>query len=328
MADVLRVPEMLEAMPASCAPPEVEAVLMSMGFPPIQRCTRHKVSFHATYFLEFAGPLPSAAEGRAVLQLIGSELGDKPLFHLDRPISAGSIARASELAQEAGIRVPQVLAHGEVEQWGPLCNVPFVVYEFVSTATVEDEVIAPEKDFLAVRADVQLKLTSRSLATVDTEPLPRFEDCFAFTSYLRGLAEQIKAIELVDALVKMDDCLRAAGLEPQPPTLIHQDLNDGNVLCSPDASGEWKLDALIDWEGAVVGDPRLCYERAEPWLSLRRIALIVKIRWLMASFAGGLSSTRLPRCCAEELVEKYEELGRKLQSGGWLVSVQPLPPWR
>jgi hypothetical protein len=30
-------------------------------------------------------------------------------------------------------------------------------------------------------------------------------------------------------------------------------LNDGNVLCSPDCNGTWQLDALIDWEGAVVG---------------------------------------------------------------------------
>lgn len=32
-----------------------------------------------------------------------------------------------------------------------------------------------------------------------------------------------------------------------------EDLNDGNVLCSPDSSKTWQLDALIDWEGAAVG---------------------------------------------------------------------------
>ena len=34
---------------------------------------------------------------------------------------------------------------------------------------------------------------------------------------------------------------------------LSQDLNDGNVLCSPGGNGRWMFDALIDWEGAVVG---------------------------------------------------------------------------
>ena len=54
--------------------------------------------------------------------------------------------------------------------------------------------------------------------------------------------------------------------------LVHQDLNDGNVLCSPDASGAWQLDALIDWEGACVVDARVAYEPSEPWASLRALA--------------------------------------------------------
>mmetsp|Transcript_59231 Transcript_59231/g.122505 ORF Transcript_59231/g.122505 Transcript_59231/m.122505 type:complete len:332 (+) Transcript_59231:22-1017(+) len=323
--DVLNVPELLEAMPACAVPPEVEAILLSMGYPEIRRCTKHKVSFHATYFLDFAGPLPSGAEGRAVLQMIGSELGDKELFHLQRPISAESIVRATALAKDAGIRVPQILASGKVESWGPLSDVPFLVYEFVNTATVEDERVAPGKDLRLAISDVQEKLKCSSLAGIDTEPLPRFEDCFEFTAYLRQLAEQIQAQDLVEALLNMDRSLHAAGIVPIPPTLIHQDLNDGNVLCSPDSSGQWKFDALIDWEGAVVGDSRLAYEHGEPWNALGKLARVVKIRWLMAVASGTLQDAALPRCCAEELVEDYEELSDFLVRSGWLKFVQPLP---
>ncbi|CAE7263414.1 set8 [Symbiodinium sp. KB8] len=325
--DVLNVPELLEAMPACAVPPEVEAILLSMGYPEIRRCTKHKVSFHATYFLDFAGPLPSGAEGRAVLQMIGSELGDKELFHLQKPISAESIVRATALAQDAGIRVPQILASGKVESWGPLSDVPFLVYEFVNTATVEDERVAPDKDLRLAISDVQEKLKCLSLTGVNTEPLPRFEDCFEFTAYLRQLAEQIQAPDLAEALLNMDRSLRAAGITPIPPTLIHQDLNDGNVLCSPDSSGQWKFDALIDWEGAVVGDSRLAYERGEPWNALRKLARVVKIRWLMAVASGSLQDAALPRCCAEELVEDYEELSDFLVRSGWLkFSLLPFKP--
>ena len=31
----------------------------------------------------------------------------------------------------------------QVESWGPLCDVPFLVYEFVNTATVEARVLGP-----------------------------------------------------------------------------------------------------------------------------------------------------------------------------------------
>ena len=58
-----------------------------------------------------------------------------------------------------------------------------------------------------------------------------------------------------------------------PPTLIHQDLNRGNVLCSQRATqGVWFLDGLIDWESAAAGDARLAYASGSPWeLSLIHI---------------------------------------------------------
>ena len=97
------------------------------------------------------------------------------LFHLDRPISAFSIQKASVLAAAAGLRVPQVLAVGEVASWGAMSRIPFVVYELIVTRTVEDEVLAPRQQLLRVIEDIKAKLCTHSLLEVDTEPLPRFE---------------------------------------------------------------------------------------------------------------------------------------------------------
>mmetsp|Transcript_110524 Transcript_110524/g.345559 ORF Transcript_110524/g.345559 Transcript_110524/m.345559 type:complete len:343 (-) Transcript_110524:58-1086(-) len=332
--EALRIAEALEEMPSAAAPPEVEAALLSLGLPPLTRCERLKVSFHATFFLDFAGPLPGqtgGAAGRAVLQLIGSELGDKPFFHLGRPISAASIEKALSLAQELGIRVPHVLASGQVEEWGPLRAVPFIVYEFIDTRTVEDEVIAPEKEWRRIFGELRGQLEARSMAGVDTEPLPRFEDCFAYVAYLSQLAAEAGADDLVQALARAESQLRERGVEAAPPKLIHQDLNGGNILCSPDPggpSGRWRLDALVDWEGAVVGDPRVLFEQGEPWSALRRLAVVTKVRWLAARAAGltvAGAGSPLPRCNAEELTEDYEEIASKLVRAGWLPRVVRLP---
>lgn len=304
LPEAFRVADLLEALPACAVPPEVEATLLSLGFPALKRIRKHK---------------------ELVLQLLGAELGDKALFDLERPISASSIERASILAQEAGLRVPNVVATGEAEEWGSFQKVPFVLYELIKTATVEDKVVAPQEELCQIIADLKHTLTSRSLAEVETEPLPRFEDCFKFLYYLHGLAKQMQACELVDSCKKMEENLKTLGLTSAEPVLVHQDLNDGNVLCSPDASGRWKFDALIDWEGAVVVDPRIAYDRSEPWLSLRTLAKVTKIRWVAAASSGAVQITTLPRCCAEELIEDYDELAALLVEKGWLSHVEPLP---
>eukprot|EP00931_Biecheleriopsis_adriatica_P077964 TRINITY_DN51439_c0_g1_i1.p1 TRINITY_DN51439_c0_g1~~TRINITY_DN51439_c0_g1_i1.p1 ORF type:complete len:355 (+),score=60.23 TRINITY_DN51439_c0_g1_i1:68-1066(+) len=325
--EALHVSELLESLPQAQAPQEVQAALLSLGYPHVKRCELHKLSFHATYFLEFDAALPSGGGDRAVLQLIGSELGDKALFHTQRFICADSISRATSLAQDVGIRVPKVLVTGTVEEWGRMMNVPFVVYEFITTKTVEDKVLAPGAQLQREIQAIKEKLGSRSLAGVDTEPLPRFEDFYAFIKYLSQLAEQIHDSELQEALQKVEQAFQDAGIQPVPPTLVHQDLNDGNTLLSPDSSGLWKLDALIDWEGAVVTDARICYERGEPWNTLRDLALLTKLRWLAVAASGAMTTVQLPRCCAEELVEDYDEISTRLVSGGWLPSARTLHPF-
>jgi len=313
----LRIAESLDELPHDAAPPEVEPTLLSLGFPPLREVRRIKVSFHATYILVFDGPVPltGGKQGcsKAILQLIGSELGDKPLFRVTQPISAELIERATALAREAGVRVPEVLAIGEAEEFGPFQRLPFVVYEFIETATVEDEVRAPEAQWRAIVQDIQRRLAARSLQGVDTGPLPRFDDFGAYVAYLADLARASGpgGDALAQAAERIGDSMRQQGIQPVPPTLIHQDLNGGNVLCSPDPiSGAWGLDALIDWEGVAVADARLAYDRGEPWSSLRKLANLIKVRWLATTAATG--DREVPRCQAEELIEEYAEMKEDL----------------
>merc|ERR1712039_1052187 len=80
---------------------------------------------------------------------------------------------------------------------------------------------------------------------------------------------------------------------PSGVVLLHQDINDGNVLCSerPARSGTWELDSIIDWESAVVADPR-SFDDGDPWRSARRFALVVKGSHLAELYIR----RRLPRC--------------------------------
>merc|ERR1712032_1246488 len=98
-----------------------------------------------------------------------------------------------------------------------------------------------------------------------------------------------------------------------PPTLLHQDLNDGNVLCSATGSeGKWKLDALIDFESAAVGDSRLVYCREPLWQTLRAFGHAVKGQWLAKSIVEGSA----PRCEAGELAENHDRARKFLAKQG------------
>eukprot|EP00930_Biecheleria_cincta_P091535 TRINITY_DN8111_c0_g3_i2.p1 TRINITY_DN8111_c0_g3~~TRINITY_DN8111_c0_g3_i2.p1 ORF type:complete len:333 (-),score=49.89 TRINITY_DN8111_c0_g3_i2:151-1149(-) len=325
MAAHLDIGSIMESYPKDACPPEVMAALSSVGLSEVEKCRLIKLSFHATYILEFGGQ-SQALRAKAIVQLLGSQLGDKPLFRLDRPISAPSIEKASALAKEAGVRVPEVLATGTVSTWGKCIDVPFVIYEFIETETVEDEVCAPGDELRRIITGIRETLAARPLTLVDTEPIQRFNDVSEFIEYLTSLAHQVNDADLEAALqtIRLD----FAGIEPKDPVLIHQDLNDGNTLCSQSEIGSsdtWKLDALIDWEGAVVADPRLAWDRGEPWSSLRLLSLVVRDRWLSVMAArGDAAAASIPRCAMAELVEDYDENLQRLLESKRVGNVKPL----
>lgn len=325
MAAHLDIGRVMESFPKDQCPSEVMAALGSLGLSEVERCRLIKLSFHATYILDFGGQ-SQTLRAKAVVQLLGSQLGDKPLFRIDRPISAPSIERASALAKEAGVRVPEVLAIGTVSAWGDCKDVPFVIYEFIETETVEDEICAPGGELRRIITGIRDTLAARPLTQVDTEPIQRFDSVSEFIEYLTSLANQVNDADLEAALQTIRR--EFAEIEPKEPVLIHQDLNDGNTLCSQVESGssdKWHLDALIDWEGAVVADPRLAWDRGEPWSSLRLLSLVVRDRWLSVMAArGDAVAASIPRCAMAELVEDYDENIKQLSESKRVGKVKPL----
>merc|ERR1719469_522867 len=162
--------------------------------------------------------------------------------------------KAAELATQAGLRVAATYAKGQCStpSIGPL---DFIIQEFIETQTVEDEVVAPADQHRRICADIRSKLDGLPLDALDTEPLARFQ---TFQVWLQWLMSQVPAwdAELQAALALFTEGVLASPPEARGPALIHQDMNGGNVLCSPASGGAWALDGLIDWESAVVADPQ------------------------------------------------------------------------
>merc|ERR1712070_520020 len=100
---------------------------------------------------------------------------------------------------------------------------------------------------------VMAKLHSLDLQHHDTAPLAKFENWQAHMAYLASLASESENAVAIEAVAAVLALLKAVN----PPTLTaavcHLDWHLGNVLC--DCNGE--LQAVIDWEFAGIGDPRL-----------------------------------------------------------------------
>jgi len=316
----LRVAEALEK--EAELPGEVLTSLAGPDIPAIRQAAKIKQSFHETFVVEFEAPAkdvdigPQGDPRRAVVQVLGAQVGDKGLFSLQAPISADSIVRAHELAREAGVSVPHIWTTGMVSSRGPFENLPFLVYECISTDTVEDEIRAPSGEWdKIVEQQVERLLAVHVLDEVDTSPLPRIPDVFGFLAEMRGMAGDAEDKTLWTALQRLENTFREK-LEviAGPLTLIHQDVNDGNVLCSRGRVG-WGLDAVIDWESAVVADSRLM-SNEEPWTIARHFGRVTLARWLCHLVRTRVESA--PRCDLAELLENHDESERILRHKQWL----------
>jgi len=303
-------------------PAEVLTSLADLGLPVIRQAAKIKQSFHETFVVEFEALVTDVDTGphgdpqRAVVQVLGAQVGDSSLFSLETQISADSIVRAHELAREAGVFVPHIWATGTVSTRGPFEQLPFVVYEYISTDTVEDEIQAPNEEWdRIVECQVERLLAVRALDEADTSPLPRIPDIFGFLAELRGMARDAEDEPLWTALERLESTFRdELEVIPGPLTLVHQDLNAGNVLCSRGRGG-WRLDAVIDWESAVVADSRLL-SNEEPWVIGRHFGRVTLARWLCR-----MARTRVehaPRCNLAELLENHDESERVLRHKQWL----------
>lgn len=250
-----------------------------------------------------------ACLNRVIVQFVGSHLGEMAVYGFH--VSPASMAKAMELASAAGVRVPTVCGTGVCNT--PLGQLDFIIEEFVKTQTVEDEVKAPREHWRRIENEVKTRLSSIDLTAVDTGPLPRFD---TLQDYLAALASLVPEPDpsLAEALGNFSKRVAAAPPSPVAPSLLHQDINGGNLLCSDRGEGVWELDALIDWESAAVGDHRLL-DRDEPWDTARRLGLVVK----GANLAEQFVRQQLPRCELEELVENYSKAAKELDKRGLLA---------
>ncbi|MBT7299273.1 MAG: phosphotransferase [Victivallales bacterium] len=316
----LRMAEMLSG--ETDLPAEIATSFADLGAPPIRRATKIKQSFHETFMIEFEAPVtglglgPTGDPTRAVVQVLGAQVGDKGLFSLQAPISSQGIVRAHQLAREAGVPVPHTWATGTVSSRGPFKNLPFIVYEYINTDTVEDETCAPGEEWNRIVSNqVQRPLAACVLHDRDTSPLPQIPDVYALLAQLRSMALDTDDGALCASLGRLEDvCSHRYRIAPGPSTLIHQDLNGGNVLCSRDRRG-WHLDSVIDWESAVVGDSRLALP-TEPWTVVRRFGIVVLVRWLWHKTQSRPQG--VPRCNLAELLENHDESEEALMRAGWL----------
>ncbi len=309
-------------------PAEVAQALANKGFPALKASRKLKTSFHETFLVEFGAALsedvaPPGSSGRgardrAIVQILGAQLGDKPLFSPDALISSELIGYALALAEKAGVAAPRLWCGASLPTRGALRDLQFVVLECIETETVEDQVNAPDVDFDCIVGALRDALASRAVdAEWDGGHLPCFDDVHAFLAHLRALARTVGAGDLDVPLAKLEaECTTKWKPAAAPPTLIHQDLNRGNVLCSQRGGKAWALDGLIDWESAAAGDARLAYASGSPWQEARDFAHVVKGRWLVD--LARRAPERAPRCEVGEILEAHDEAQKRLAEGGWL----------
>lgn len=290
----------------------VDAVMISRGARITNR--KHlKTSFHSTWLVDLDPPIvedDGHAFSRAIVQVVGTSLGDQPL---STSVSLSALLRAMELAVAAGVRVPRIFGSADFES--EIGTLEFVVQEFIETQTVEDKVIAPGADWRRIEEEVVNRLKSLPLKNVDTSPMQRYETLQDWLNKIRSLLP-MALTDVREAIDRFESGLPA--LDNRDPVLIHQDINGGNLLASS-RGASWELDAIIDWESAVVCDQRLYTEQSEPWSTARLLGNFAK----GAHLAELAALNSLPRCELEALVENYVESAQELAKRGFL----PYQPW-
>jgi len=304
-----------EALSRTCStlPPEVGVFFEGLGAR-VAHAKLLKISFHATFLVDLAPPLvfEGTAYSQVIVQVLGVTCGDKPFWG---QLQGASIHRAHELAAAAGLRVPRIFGVGSCVLPGLGPQLDFVTEEFVETQTVEDKVSAPREQWHGIVNSAVAQLQSRPVIGMsEGDPLPNY---VSLQTQLQWLLTHVQPwdTELSSALTLFAESVVASPPSPRPAVLLHQDLNTGNVLCSeqPRGSGRWALDAVIDWESAVVADPRSLSDD-EPFRTAQHFALVVKGAELAEQFVR----ETLPRCELEELIEGYTRSAEALSKAGWL----------
>lgn len=315
-------PEEMEGLPKECcmndavecapkeAPPEV-LVHLPEGVK-IKKVKKVSDGWHEGYLLELSAALISGTPPKAFLRIWRAQLS---YWRLDVHTGHGVESRAMQLAQEAGLPTPRMLKTGNCARapQGDQCD--WAVYSYVKHAddkTVlkafsarKDDVVPSKEKFII---SLMARLHNLDLAGRDTTPLARFNGWESHLDYLEGLCTEA-AVADSDVLCALDGVrglFVSSSIPDMPVALCHLDWHFGNVLCKADG----ELQAVIDWEFAGIGDPRLDLAR-----------FIRRLRWdgdIVCKDRGSDAQT-------ERIVESYAHA--RFGSAASSVMIGPLDPW-
>jgi len=314
-------------------PAAVSTALSGRGFPPLASAKKIKSKLHEFWLLEFSTPVPPTLgpvgprgnTSRAVLQIIGAEVSDKPVFSVRRPTTAGTIVQALTLAQTAGVAAPHLWFSGTIPRRGPYRDVQFVVYECMTTDTVEDAVAAPLGERTRIESGVAAALKAVPQQAEDGK-LPEYLDVHAFVAELQALATEAEAVDLAAPLARLAEECRTRWQLGAAQRALALDLSGANLLCScaDESAATWSLDGVLGWHAAALCDVRLfSAEAEEPWDLVQALSHVVKARWVCERSRRDPAS--VPRCSVHELLEKHDRSQAVLVQRGYLPTACILP---
>jgi aminoglycoside phosphotransferase (APT) family kinase protein len=158
---------------------------------------------------------------------------------------------AYRLLKEHGLAVPQVLDHGQFPD-----GTPWLFMQLMPGRRMEDIQANIAGDQLSGLYDALGHFIARMHATPVTNTSPfaykppqqRFEEARATV-----LAREFSKRRVYEAAAETN--MRIAEIPVKRlPCLVHRDASSRNVLVD-DSHGEWRMEAVIDFELAILGDP-------------------------------------------------------------------------
>jgi aminoglycoside phosphotransferase (APT) family kinase protein len=181
-----------------------------------------------------------------------------PLLEHAAKASFGIEAAVLKAAARAGVPEPEVVLHSDDVN---VLGAPFVLMEFVEGETLAPRILRDDR-YATARAKMAAQC-GEILAAIHKIPVSEIEGLRALRDpldILRGLldmyAERLPAFELGMRWLK-------ANRPPaSPPTVVHGDFRNGNLIVGPDG-----IRAVLDWELVHQGDPMqdLGYLCARVW---------------------------------------------------------------
>ncbi|MGK9167237.1 phosphotransferase [Inquilinus limosus] len=259
-----------------------------MSPPEQDTCSRIIQRFRPGARLRVARPLAGGISAQVVALEIGHPDGRAETVVLRRhgaadlardPKVAAHEFRLLQLLQAAGVPAPAPL---HLDASGTILPTPFLLQGFVGGDTAD--VPADLDDHMRQLAEALAAIHRVRAAEVSF--LPRQQDLAA-----APIAEHRPEPDETMAESRLRAALAAAWPPPRrnPPTLLHGDIWPGNLL--------WyggRLQAVVDWEDAAVGDPLadLANARLELFIALGETAMATLTRHYLA--VSGIDTAALP----------------------------------